>query len=90
MGKGGKGGGWAGNTSKLTAAQREFVDEEAMNYEVGLKSYLLDHIMQLNMALFRAAYDVVTQSGDGNILRDSIQPFLMAPRTIGLTASYRY
>ncbi|HEB27243.1 MAG TPA: hypothetical protein ENI05_05630 [Porticoccus sp.] len=55
--KGGKGGGWVGNTSGLTAAERAFDDEEVLNFEVGVKSYLLDRRMQLNAAVFHGQYD---------------------------------
>ena len=52
-----KSGGFAGSPKTAAAAQRTFDEENALNYELGIKSQLLDNTLRLNVAAFFTDYE---------------------------------
>ncbi len=50
---GAKGGGYDGNWGALIVAEREFGDEEVLNYEMGVKSILFARRVSMNANIFR-------------------------------------
>jgi outer membrane receptor protein involved in Fe transport len=52
-----KSGGYNTGFGRLPANQREFGDETVYDYEIGLKSTLWEHRLQLRAALFNSIYD---------------------------------
>ena len=58
-----KSGGFNGDWGTTTAAQREFKDEEVDHYEIGLKTLLADHRVQLNLAAFYSDFTNYQEAG---------------------------
>ena len=52
-----KSGGFTGSPSSAARAGNSFEPEEALNFEVGIKSYLLDQRLRLNASAFTTDYD---------------------------------
>lgn len=61
--RGFKSGGFNGDWGRTLPAQREFKDEEVDHYELGLKTMLADHRVQLNLAAFYSDFTNYQEAG---------------------------